>query len=309
MTDWDVAVVGAGIAGLTAARAAAQHGHRVIAYDELAPGGQLVNLARVSDYPGVPEGASGPELAAAVLESALAAGVEIGYGAVTGLRSAEVVALDTEAGAVTSRAVVVATGRTPGSLALAGAGAGAGDWAGRGLSSCASCDGPLFAGRPVAVVGDDEWAAREAVELAELAARVTLLVPDLPRWSAAAGRQLADRVEVRAGSAVTALLGGDTLAGVRLADGTELPVAGLFTASGRTPRAELFDGIPGDGSDGVFTAGEVRADCAPYLVAAAADGLRAGLDAVAWCRGKGGSTECASSTPLVGPEPRSTAPR
>jgi thioredoxin reductase (NADPH) len=274
MTDWDVAVVGAGIAGLTAAVTVRRHGLRVVAYDQLAPGGQLINIGEVTDYPGLPEKTTGPDLAGALLEAAMTAGVEIGYGEVTALAAGPPATLETAEGAQTAGAVVVATGLTPGRLDLPGAQ----EWAGRGLSECASCDGPLFAGQRVAVVGDDEWAAQEAIELAGLAAHVTVLVPGRPRWSPGRAERLAGNVEVRTDAPVTALAGGAALTGVVLADGTEVAATGVFAATGRTPRSALLPG--GADTPGVFAAGDVRDGSAPYLVAAAADGLRAGLAAV-----------------------------
>lgn len=274
MTDWDVAVVGAGIAGLTAARTAACHGLRTVAFERLGPGGQLINLGGLAHYPGLPAGTTGPDVAAALLTSAMEAGVEISYAEVEALTPGPPVSLKTADGACTAGAVVVATGSEAGHLDVPGAEA----WAGRGLSECAGCDGPLFAGRRVAVAGDDEWAAHEALELAGVTAHVTVLVPDRTRWSAAVGERIGAQpnIEVRTGAAVAGLAGEAVLRGVTLADGAEIPVAGLFVYLGRTPRSGLLDGAPA----GVFAAGDVRPGSTPYLVIAAGDGLRAGLAAV-----------------------------
>jgi thioredoxin reductase (NADPH) len=274
VTDWDVAVVGAGIAGLTAARVAAEHGRRVTAIDQLAPGGQLINIGEVTGYPGLPGKTTGPDLAGALLNAAMDAGVDVGYGEVTGLTTGPPATLDTTDGPVSARVVVIATGLTPGRLDVPGAE----QWLGRGLSECASCDGPLFAGQRVAVLGDDEWAAAEAVELAGFAAQVTVLVPGAPCWSAAGAARLASAaVTVRAGVTATALSGGEVIEAVSLADGTELEVAGVFSYLGKTPRVALLDGLAE--APGVFLAGDVRPGTDRYLISASADGLRAGLAA------------------------------
>lgn len=292
MSGWDLAVVGAGIAGLTAATTAAEHGLRVVALDRLAPGGQLINLGEVTGYPGLPASTSGPDLAGTLLENAMAAGVEIAYTEVTGLAGGPPVTVSTLDEPVTAASVVVATGLSPGRLDVPGADA----WAGRGLSECASCDGPLFAGQRVAVVGDDGWAAQEAVELAAVAGHVTVLVPGEPRWSPLRASALAAAgVDVRASAVVTGLDGGQTLTGVRLADGSAVEATGVFVQVGRSPRSGFADGtlrrepdgrLAADtGLPGVFGAGVVRAGTTDHLIAAAADGLAAGLAAVAHLAG------------------------
>lgn len=275
MTDWDVAVVGAGIAGLTAARTAAAHGCRTVAFERLGPGGRLINLGEPACYPGLAPGGTGADLAAAVLTDAMESGVEVVYAEVTGLAGGPPLTLLTADGACTASAVVVATGTTEGSLDVPGAA----DWSGRGVSDCADCDGPLFAGRRVAVVGDDEWAARDAFALAGLATHVTVLAPGRPGWSAAAADRMAAHpaVEVRTAAPVTALVTADAVRGVRLADGTEVDAAGVFVHTGRSPRAGLLDGAAG----AVHAAGDVRDGAVRYLMSAAADGLRAGLAAAA----------------------------
>ena len=292
MTEWDLAVVGAGIAGLTAATTAAEHGLRVVACDRLAPGGQLINLGEVTGYPGLPEKTSGPDLAGTLLTDAMTAGVEIAYTEVTGLAPGRPHTVSTLDEPVSAAAVVVATGLSPGRLDVPGADA----WAGRGLSECASCDGPLFAGQRVAVVGDDEWAAQEAVELAAVAGHVTVLVPgSSPRWSPRRASALAAAgVEIRPSAPVTGLDGADTLTGVRLADGSAVAATGVFVQVGRTPRSGFTDGVlprsddgnlvADTGVPGVFVAGAVRAGVTDHVVSAAADGLAAGLAVVAHVR-------------------------
>jgi thioredoxin reductase (NADPH) len=250
--SWDVAVVGAGIAGLTAARVAAERGLRVCAWDALSPGGRLVNIGEVVGYPGVTT--TGPDLMAALLDEAMTAGVEIAYGEVTAVQPGFTVVADEQAQA---RSVVVATGLTDGALDVPG------DWTGRGVATCATCDGPLHAGKPVVVVGDG-WAVQEARELRAFASHVTLVTSEDVEI---------EGVEVRAGT-VAAVHGDAAVSGVTLSDGTELEAGGVFVYSGTRRRSELLSDAPG-----LFAAGDV-AGAPSYLVAAAADGLRAGLAAV-----------------------------
>jgi thioredoxin reductase (NADPH) len=302
-TDWDVAVVGAGIAGLTAARVAAESGLRVVAYDRMAPGGQLVNLTALHDYPSPGESSSSGDLMSELVARAEAAGVTMSFAEVTRVHAGRPPRLETTDGEVVAGAVVVATGLGPGRLGLPGEEL----LVGRGISTCAGCDGPLFRGRPVAVVGDDEWTAEEALELAGLASAVTVLVPGEPRWSAERAERLAaaDRVEVLSGASVTGLRGKGVLSGVlvRTVDGErELPVNGLFPYVGRRGPAALVEGVPAD-ADGrlateagtrtavrtVFVAGDARSGGEQTLPAAAADGAAAGAAAVAALRPAAGA--------------------
>ncbi|MDL5159081.1 NAD(P)/FAD-dependent oxidoreductase [Actinomycetospora termitidis] len=272
--DWDVVVVGAGIAGLTAARVCAEQGLRVVAHDMLAPGGRLINLGAVQGWPG--SAPQGPEFAGALLEEVMTAGVEIAYGEVTGLTPGRPVGVETAEGPVSTRAVVVATGRAPDEGGLPDAP----DWAGRGLSECAACDGPLYAGKKVVVLGGDEWSAAEALELAEVAAHVTVVAPSVS-WSAAAERRVAGSptIEVRRGATATRLEGPSTLAAVHLDDGSTVEAAGVFLAGATRPRRALLDAAGGEPH--VIAAGDVASsDDPPTLLAAAADGHRAGLAVV-----------------------------
>jgi thioredoxin reductase (NADPH) len=283
-TDWDVAVVGAGTAGLVAARTAAERGLRVVAYERMSPGGQLVNLTALHDHPD----GTGPELTAALTAAAEGAGVRLVYAEVTRVHPGTPARLETTDGEVTAGAVVVAAGLSAGRLGLPGESS----LVGRGISTCAGCDGPLFRGRAVAVVGDDEWTAEEALELAGSASAVTVLVPGEPRWSAARAARLAadERIEVVPGATVTALRGEGVLSGVvvRTPDGErELAVAGVFPFVGRRGPEGLVAGLAADAEgrlapgDGVLVAGDARAGAEQSLAAAEADGRAAGEAAVA----------------------------
>ena len=296
--DWDVAVVGAGVAGLTAARVAAEAGLRVVAYDRMAAGGQLVNLTALHDVPAPGSVTSSAELLGRLGAETEAAGVTMSFAEVTRVRAGAFPRLETAEGEVGARAVVVATGLGPGRLGLPGEER----LVGRGISTCAGCDGPLFRGRAVAVVGDDDWTAEEALELAAVASAVTVLVPGQPRWSEERAARLAasGRVEVLTGASVTALRGEDVLSGIAVATAggeQELAVDGLFPYVGRRGPGSLVDGLPADGSgrlrteDGVrtavptvFVAGDARAGATESVPSAVVDGEAAGQAAVAAVR-------------------------
>ena len=322
VTSYDIAVVGCGVAGLSAARAAAEAGKRVVAYERLSPGGQLVNLITLHDHPAPGGTAESWALIAELVAAAEAAGVTMSFDAVTRVHAGTPVRLQTAGGEVTVGAVVVATGLSDGRLGLPGEEA----LVGRGLSTCAGCDGPLYRGKSVAVVGDDEWTAQEALELGELASSVTVLVPGTPRWSAARNERLAadDRVEVLTGGIVTGLRADGVLEGltVQIADEErEIPVQGVFPYVGRRGPAGLVGGAHTDEAmrvvtDGdvrtdvphVFVAGDARANAEQTLTAAIADGAAAGEAAVAAVRPAGGGLWIVDPTFGVQPADAEAAP-
>ena len=146
---FDVIVVGGGPCGATAALFLARDGHRVGLIDPLGIGGQLINVEHIVDYPGFPTGVAGWDLAAAIGEQALAGGVELVMGTASAIRPVvgDGWRVQVDIAGHPARAVLLATGTRPTPLP------GAEQLEGRGVSYCASCDGGLFAGRPVAVIG------------------------------------------------------------------------------------------------------------------------------------------------------------
>ena len=171
----DAVVIGAGPAGLTAARVIAAAGLSCLAVDRMGPGGQLMNMGAVHDCPGLVPGVTGPELLSRLLDGAMAAGVELAVDEVTSLRPGiqddapwRLAAAEEP---VTATAVVIATGLGRGNAAVDGEDL----FEGLGISYCATCDGPLFMAKRVVVDGGDDWAVQEAIELAALAAHVTVV--------------------------------------------------------------------------------------------------------------------------------------
>src|SRR5215471_8750039 len=166
---FDVIVIGAGPAGLSAATAAARGGLKTLCLDKLAPGGVLINLGALHD---LDEPSDGPQLAAQLADAAIEAGVELGFGEVVRLSGSGPWTVETSDGEQhLARAVVIASGLNKGRLGVPGEE----DYEGRGLSHCASCDGPLYAGKPVVVAGADGWAAHEAEELKAFTGDVTVV--------------------------------------------------------------------------------------------------------------------------------------
>lgn len=277
-SSFDVIVVGAGPAGLSAATGAARAGLKALCIDKLAPGGALINLAELHEVEGHEDG---PQVASRLTDEATEAGVELGFGEVVKLSGAGPWTVETADGERhTGRAVVIATGLAKGTLGLPEESR----FEGLGLSHCASCDGPLYAGRPVVVAGTDGWAPREAAELQVVAGDVTIV--GKPAAS------LPDGVHHLDGR-IVALEGGDGIESVVVETGgarKSIPASAVFVYVGQAPAAEFVaETLARDATghivvdDGgrtsavtVFAVGDVRAGARHYLADAIADGQRAG---------------------------------
>jgi thioredoxin reductase (NADPH) len=280
----DVIVIGAGPAGLAAATTAATAGLRTLCIDKLAPGGALINLTHLHHVEGETDGTL---IASQMTEAATEAGVELGFGEVVKIAAGPAWTVETAEGeAHTARAVVVATGLSKGTLGLADEA----DYEGRGLSHCATCDGPLYDGKPVVVAGLAGWAAQEALELKGFTPNVTVVA------GSAAGAP--DGVAVVPGR-IVALAGNDEgLASVEVETGglrRTLPASALFIYEGQSPAAEFVpDSLARDATGHIvtdeegrtssataFAVGDVRAGSRGHLPDAVADGQRAGAAIVA----------------------------
>ena len=296
----DVAVIGAGPAGLTAGLYAARAGLSVAIYERISPGGQLAQTERVENYPGFAEGADGFELAWAMKEQAEHFGAIIVNEEVTAVDfSGEVKTITTPFGQHKARSVIVATGARPRKMGLAGEER----LAGRGVSYCATCDGNFFRGKSVCVLGGGNTA--DAKYLARICERVYLVHRrDTLRASAIDRERLSSlpNVEFVWNSRIADLHSEEgRLAAVEVEDVATgarrtLPVEGLFVAIGTIPNADfLEDVLPVDEGGyivadesgatsvpGVFAAGDVRAKGLRQVVTAVSDGAIAAESAAAY---------------------------
>ncbi len=286
----DLIVIGGGPAGLTAALYAARGGLATAVLEPGLPGGQVANVHRIENYPGFPDGVSGPELAERLERQARTHGAEILAAGVEAVRLEErrKVVL-TAAGEFAARCLIVATGALPRQLGVPGEQR----YRGRGVSYCATCDGAFFRGRDVVVVGGGNAAVEEALFLTRFARRVTIVHRrDRLRAAEVARRraQASPQIAFRWNAVVTAIEGDDDrVHGVRLRtpEGeTFLPADGVFIYIGADPvtgflgnALELVEGgYLKAGEDtatsfpGVFAAGDVRAKTLRQVVTAAADG-------------------------------------
>ncbi len=296
---YDLIVVGAGPAGMTAALYALRAGKTVLVIEKNSFGGQITYSPKVENYPGTLQ-MSGAEFADRLLEQILAQGAEVELEKVVSVTDeGDCKRVRTEeGGAYSARAVVLATGAKHRMLGLPGEE----ELVGNGISFCAVCDGAFYSGRTVAVAGGGNSALQEALLLAETCSQV-IVIQNLPAFT---GEQrlihaLLERPNVRVlfGTVITGLEAEQgELRGLRLrnSDGEEqrLAVDGLFVAIGLIPDNAAFANltrldeagyiIAGEDcrtdTPGVYVAGDCRTKAVRQLTTAAADGAVAALAAI-----------------------------
>jgi thioredoxin reductase (NADPH) len=298
MQDIDVVIVGAGVAGLTAAMVAGRHGVKVVVVDRIGVGGQISTAERIENFPGFPQGIAGHELGPLLHEQAEAAGVEFMLDTIESIAPEGGRFLVRGVDTLRARAVIVAAGSALRSLGIPGEES----FLGKGVSHCASCDGPFFKGEEVVVVGGGDSGLDEALVLAAHAAHVTVVHrgASLRAQQSVVARASADpRVAILLDTVVEEIVGGDAVSGVRLRDQKSgeaclQPVKGVFVHVGLEPNTIFLQGLVAlDGAGhietdammrtsrpGLFAAGDIRKGSVALIAAVAGDGATAAVAAV-----------------------------
>jgi thioredoxin reductase (NADPH) len=304
----DVVILGSGPAGLTAAIYAARANLKPVVIEGLAAGGQLMNTTEVENYPGFPEGVQGPELMELFKKQAARFGASFVSGDATKVDLAVApLRIWTEDQELQTKTVIVATGASPRELNIPGEK----EYAGRGVSYCATCDGFFFRDQEIVVVGGGDTAMEEALFLTRFGSRVTVVHR---RDELRASKIMADRalnhekIELVWDSVVEEVLGdGTKVTGVRVhnvktGESSERPCGGFFVAIGHLPNTALFkNALPMDeqrylergvGSTtdlpGVFIAGDVHDHTYRQAITAAGAGCMAAIDAERWLEAQSG---------------------
>ena len=282
---YDGVVVGGGPAGYTAAMYAARAGLSVLVLEKLSAGGQMALTDKIENYPGFPMGVDGFTLGEAMQQGAEQAGAESLLATVLQADlEANPKVLHTSEVDVLGKTVILATGAKARLLGIPGEQ----ELTGRGVHYCAHCDGYLYRGRTVAVVGGGNSAVADALQLSRIAKKVYLIHRrDTLRAEKAvrAPLETAENVEILYNSQIESLLREGRLTGLRLQDGRELSVDGLFVSVGRNPETVLFSQVDRDEAGyivadestktsipGVFAAGDLRTKPMRQIITAAADG-------------------------------------
>lgn len=303
MEKWDIIILGAGCAGLTAGLYAARAGKRVLILENKLPGGQAALTGEIHNYPGLP-GTDGVSLTQRMAQQAQEAGAVLQCTAVDNIRLAEK-RVETAAGDFCADALILAVGAGPKPLGIPGEER----FRGRGVSYCASCDGFFYRNREAYVVGGGNSAGEEALHLADLASRVHVLVrKNRLRCEAAIAQRLEQhpKIQLEYNRALREIQGTDEIEALVIEDTATsqqhtVPAvgAGVFIFVGYRPATAPFAGVLPMDEDGylvtddrletplpgIFAAGDVRQKPLRQIVTAVSDGAIAAFHACKYCSG------------------------
>jgi len=296
--DYDLVIIGGGPAGLTAGLYAARARLKTVLIERMVPGGQVLVTDWVENYPGFPEGISGIDLVQKMAEQAKRFGLEIETDDVLSLDlSGQVKEIRLNDKTITAHTILIASGASPRRLGIPGEDT---FW-GKGVSACATCDGPFYKDRVVAAVGGGDTAVQESIFLTKFVKKVYLIHrrDELRATGILREQALAnDKIEFLWDSALTGIEGLTnvekiTVKNVRTGDEQKLPVNGCFIWIGILPNADfLGDSVERDefgfvranahmetSVPGVFAAGDVRRTPLRQIATAVGDAAIAAFSA------------------------------
>lgn len=296
--DYDLIIIGAGPAGLTAAVYAGRTGLNAVVIERGAPGGLAAGTDQIDNYPGFPDGIRGIDLGELICRQAERFGARIMRAEVTGIKRIEGgFEAATDRGTHTARSVIIASGSYPNPIGVPGEK----EFRGRGVSYCATCDGPLFRDLDVVVVGCGNSGLQEGRYLLHFARRLTFIeqLPYIP------GEQVLrvplendPRIKFLLDHQLISIQGKDLVETVTARDRKKdeehvIPASGVFIYAGYTPNSGFCAGFLERNADGgivtdenlqtsqagVFCAGDIRAKRVRQVITACADGCQAALQA------------------------------
>jgi len=303
--EYDVLIIGGGLAGLTAGIYAARYGLHTAIIEQMMGGAQIINLEKIENFPGFPEGISGAELGPAAQEQAMDAGAEFIMAEANNVsKDGDYKVVHSDAGDYRAKTVIMAAGSSLRKMGIPGED----EFYGRGVSHCATCDGPMFMGETVGVVGGGDSAADEALTLTEYAGKVMLFHR---RDEFRAQKVLQDRlvrnpkVEIVWNALVQEIIGEDTVSGVQIRNHITnfeetIRLTGMFVYVGLEPNSALVNDVAKTDNSGhiqvnlsmetslpgLYAVGDIRQNSASQLVTAAGDGATAAISAFQYIKNK-----------------------
>ncbi len=291
MLMYDVIIVGAGMAGLTAGIYAARANLHVKIFEVSGFGGQIINSLNVENYPGFTS-IKGFDLAKYFYDQAISLGCEIAYEKVTQIEGKKVM---TSKNTYEARSIIIASGLKVRKLGLAKED----ELIGKGISYCATCDGNFYKNKEVLVVGGGNTALEDALFLSSIAKKVTIMIRrDVFRGDKVLVDRLLEKnnVAVIKKAAITSINGTDCLKSVNYQqDGREkkIKIDGLFVAIGHIPDSKYLEGVVNLDEEGfvvshdcetskdyIFVAGDARTKKLRQVITAASDGAIAASKAI-----------------------------
>jgi len=297
---YGVVIIGGGPAGLTAGLYTSRAGLKSLLVERGMFGGQIVNAPMVENYPGFPEGISGPELGSLMHQQATKYGLETVTAEVTGVEVGQPYKIVTTEGNFEAGVIIIAAGSEYRKLGVPGEEV----LLGHGVSYCATCDGFFFRGREVAVVGGGDVAITDALELAQHASKVYVIHR---RDQLRAGQVLQQRafaepkIEFIWDTVVEEIVGEQAVKALKLRNVktkrlSTLEVAGVFVSVGLKPNSQPFadivelsetghivtDELMATSVPGIFAAGDIRRKSARQIASAVGDGATAALSAFSY---------------------------
>lgn len=299
---YDLIIVGAGPAGLSAGIYASRGGLKTLVLESMGAGGQMNYTYEIDNYPGTAGKPTGAELAAIMREQALEAGAAVGNERVKSVENVEekIKIVNTRKNSYETKALIFATGASAKKLGADGEER----FSGMGVSYCAACDGAFFKGQVTAVVGGGNTAFEDAVYLARFCKKVYLINRSEKFRATKALTDAAMRegkIEILTDTAVEKIIGDTTVSRLELKNTrtgikTDIDCSGLFVAVGRTPQTDILPEVILKTDDGfvitdehmrtnvpgIFAAGDVRNTPLRQIVTAAADGAVAASSAIAY---------------------------
>ena len=292
--EYDMVIVGGGLAGLTAGMYAGRYGLKTVIIEQVMGGAQIINVEKVENFPGFPQGVMGAELAPLVQEQAMNAGAEMVMAEATGLAIDEAHrVVSTTDDSYRAKCIIISAGSHLKKLGIPGEE----EFYGRGVSHCASCDGPMYAGEVVGVVGGGDSAMDEALTLTKYVERVILFHrrQQLSGQKALQNQVMShSRVDVVWNMVVEAILGEEKVTGVRVRNVVtnltqQVELSGIFMYVGLEPSSGFVRGtlkvdnvghIPVNlwmetEVPGIYAVGDIRQNSSSQLASAAGDGATA----------------------------------